>query len=88
MVLMDGFTIFCLVISLAVLILTLSILLKMNMTKGFMMEEKMNVDTNSGLTIRLTDNTPKEEDDFQKLDQYARPMSEEEIKAKIDEMAK
>lgn len=52
------------------------------------MEEKMNVDTNSGLTIRLTDNTPKEEDDFQKLDQYARPMSEEEIKAKIAEMGK
>ena len=43
-------------------------------------------DTNSGLEIRMTDNGPKEEDDFQKADQYSRPMTEEEIKAKIAEV--
>lgn len=43
-------------------------------------------DTNSGLGIRLTDNTPKDGDDFQLADQYARPMTDEEIMAKIEEV--
>lgn len=44
------------------------------------------IDTNSQLSIRATDNTPKEEDDFQKADQYNRPMTEDEIMAKIKEI--
>ena len=44
------------------------------------------VDTNSGLGIRLTDNSPKENDDFQMADQYGRPMTDEEIKSKIKEV--
>lgn len=44
------------------------------------------IDTNSGLGIRLTDNSPKEGDDFQLADQHTRPLTEEEIKAKIEEM--
>ena len=47
--------------------------------------KKESIDINSGLEIRLTDNSPKEGDDFQKADQYARPMTDEEIKAKIEE---
>lgn len=48
--------------------------------------ENLMTDTNSGLEIRITDNTAKEGDDFQLGDQYARPMTEEEIKAKIEEV--
>ena len=48
--------------------------------------ENLMTDTNSGLEIRLTDNTPKEDDDFQLGDQYARPMTDEEIERKIQEV--
>ena len=44
----------------------------------------MTADINTGADIRPTNNTPKERDDFQVSDQYARPMTEEEIKSKID----
>lgn len=46
----------------------------------------MNMDINTDNEIRLTDNSPKEGDDYQKIDQYARPMSEDQIKKKIDEL--
>lgn len=46
----------------------------------------MKTDINTDKKIRLTDNTPKESDDFQVIDQYKRPMTEEEIKAKINEI--
>ena len=46
----------------------------------------MNTDINTGMKIRPTDNLPKEEDDYQLADQYPKPMTEEQIKAKIDEL--
>ena len=46
----------------------------------------MKNDINTNKTIRVTDNTPKESDDFQKIDQYRWAMTEEEIEAKISEL--
>ena len=46
----------------------------------------MKNDINTNKTIRLTDNTPKESDDFQKADQYKRAMTDEEIENKISEL--
>lgn len=43
-------------------------------------------DINTGNEIRLTDNKPKEGDYYELKDQYNRPMSELEIKEKINEV--
>ena len=35
---------------------------------------------------QVTDNSPSFGDDFRKADQYAKPMTDEEIKAEIEEV--
>lgn len=47
---------------------------------------EMNVDTNTNLEIRPTDNAPKEEDWFELNQQFDRPMTDEEILKKIKEV--
>jgi len=44
------------------------------------------MDINTSKKIRLTDNSPKECDDFQKVDQYASAMTGDQIKDKLDEI--
>ena len=45
-------------------------------------------DINTDKVIRLTDNTPKKEDDYQARDQFSRPMTDDEIKQKVSELSK
>lgn len=48
-----------------------------------MLNNDNTIDTNSGLEIRLTDNSPKEGDIFRKEDQVNRPLTDEEIQGII-----